>query len=324
MASSAGSNKVIYAALAGNAGIAITKYIAAMMSGSSAMLSEAIHSTVDTGNELLMLYGVKRSRRPADGDQPLGHARELYFWSFIVALMVFALGALVSLWEGYNHLRNPEPATDLWLNYLVLAIAACFEGYSWNVARRELAREKGDMTYLQAATQSKDPTTFTVLFEDSAALLGLLIAFVAVTLSHVLEMPWIDGLGSVGIGLVLAGTAAYLARESKALLIGEPALPEVEKKVRALTQSQPEVAELIGLQTLQLSPDAIVVMMNVAFDDALAVPRIERAVGEIDSRIREEIPEVQLVMIKPRGEAVAKGARPGPMARTRLEPPAPR
>jgi cation diffusion facilitator family transporter len=302
MTSSAGSNRVIYAALAGNGAIAVMKYVVAALSGSSAMLSEAVHSTVDTGNQLLLLYGKRRSALPADDAHPLGHARELYFWSFIVALLVFSLGAGISFYQGVHHLLAPAAATGLGWNYLVLALSALFEGYSWNVARREIGAEKGELSYVEAARLSKDPTSFTVLFEDSAALIGLAIAFVAITAAAGTGIHELDGVGSLGIALVLGATAAFLARESKALLIGEPALPAVEARLRSITLAHPEVAEVNGLRTTHLSPDAIVVMMTVAFHDNLSTPAIEAAVDRIDAEIRQAMPQVRLVMLKPRGE----------------------
>lgn len=310
MSSSSGSTRVIYAALAGNAAIAVTKYVVAFISGSSAMLSEAVHSTVDTGNQVLLLYGTRRSARPPDDSHPLGYARELYFWSFIVALLVFSLGAGVSIYEGIKHIQNPVESTGLRLNYIVLAVSALFEGYSWNVARKEMKAQKGNRTYLEAARLSKDPTTFTVLFEDSAALSGLFIAFLAITAAHLTGHPELDGIGSVGIGLVLAATAVFLARESKALLIGEPADPSVEKEIVAMVQSAPSVAEVNGLTTTHLSPDAIVVALSVAFRDDMDTPGIEAAVAQIDAAIREAFPAVQLVMLKPRGESPRSAGTP--------------
>ena len=302
MATAKKSNKVIYAALAGNAAIAVTKFVAATFSGSSAMLSEAIHSTVDTGNQGLLLYGRHRAAKPPDDSHPFGYSRELYFWSFIVALLVFSVGAGVSFYEGFKHLTNPESSTNLTMNYIVLGISALFEGYSWNVARGEMAAEKGDLTYWQAAQASKDPTTFTVLFEDSAALTGLFIAFVAITLSHVTGIAELDGVGSVGIGCVLAATAIFLARESKNLLIGETASPAIEAEVRRIAGEDADVARVLSLRTTHLGPDAIVAALSVAFRDDMGTQQIEAAVDRIDREIRERIPEIGIVVLKPRGE----------------------
>jgi cation diffusion facilitator family transporter len=307
--SASNSKGVVYVALAGNACIAATKFVAAALSGSSSMLSEAIHSTVDTGNQILLLYGLKRSQRPPDAQHPFGYGRELYFWSFIVALLVFSAGAGVSFYEGIVHLRDPEPAEGLWINYAVLALSFVFEGYSWNVARRDMKRSKGDLSYIEAARQSKDPTTFTVLFEDSAALLGLLIAFSAVTASHLTGLAELDGVGSLAIGVLLAATAAFLARESKALLIGEAAMPEVEADVRRIAEDVSEVVEVNGLRTTHLGPEAVVVILSVAFRDDLSTTEVETAIQTIDARIRGALPQVRAVVVMPRAEAPASGAR---------------
>jgi divalent metal cation (Fe/Co/Zn/Cd) transporter len=229
----------------------------------------------------------------------------------------------VSFYEGVVHLRHPEPSTSLTMNYIVLGLAALFEGYSWNVARKEMAQSKGKLGYFAAARVSKDPTTFTILFEDSAALAGLLIAFIAITAAHVLEIPELDGVGSMAIGVVLAGTAVFLARESKALLIGEAALPEVEARMREIAESEAGVAEVNGLRTSQLGPEAVIVAMQVAFDDAMETPAIEAAVQRIEDRIRQEMPQIGAVMIKPRGEAAARRGRRDSARTDGLAPKAP-
>ncbi|RUY17703.1 cation diffusion facilitator family transporter, partial [Mesorhizobium sp. M7A.F.Ca.US.005.03.2.1] len=207
MAGHGGSKKVIYAALAGNLAIALTKFAAAAFTGSSAMLSEGVHSLVDTGNGGLLLYGMHRAARPADRTHPLGHGRELYFWSFIVALLVFALGAGVSFYEGAVHIMAPEPVANAKVNYIVLGLSFLFEGSSWWVALKEFRRQKGRQGWLQAVQSSKDPSVYTVLFEDSAALLGLIVAFAGILAAELLEMPELDGAASIGIGLILGATA---------------------------------------------------------------------------------------------------------------------
>ncbi|RVA22270.1 cation diffusion facilitator family transporter, partial [Mesorhizobium sp. M7D.F.Ca.US.004.03.1.1] len=233
MAGHGGSKRVIYAALAGNLAIAVTKFAAALFTGSSAMLSEGVHSLVDTGNGGVLLYGMRRAARPADRTHPLGHARELYFWSFIVALLVFALGAGVSFYEGVVHIMAPEPVANAEVTYIVLGLAFLFEGSSWWVALKEFRKQKGKEGWLQAVQSSKDPSVYTVLFEDSAALLGLIVAFAGILAADLLEMPELDGAASIGIGLILGATAIFLARESKGLLIGEPASLEVQRQVLA-------------------------------------------------------------------------------------------
>lgn len=299
MASHAGGKLVVYAALAGNFAIAVVKFVAAAFTGSSAMLSEGVHSLVDTTNELLLLYGMNRAARPADRDHPFGHGRELYFWSFIVALLVFALGSGVSFYEGVKHIRNPEPTEDLLVAYVVLGLSAVFEGTSFAIAVRQFARHKGDEGWLAAIRRSKDPTTFTVLFEDGAALIGLLIAAVGIAAAHLLEQPILDGVASIGIAAVLAVTAAMLARECKGLLIGETADPAVGARVVALADADPAVASANGAMTAQVGPDSVVVALSTEFDDALTAPEIERAVARIEAAIRREHPEVVSVFVKP-------------------------
>ncbi|RUT98082.1 cation diffusion facilitator family transporter, partial [Mesorhizobium sp. M7A.T.Ca.TU.009.01.3.2] len=200
MAGHGGSKKVIFAALAGNFAIALTKFAAAAFTGSSAMLSEGVHSLVDTGNGGLLLYGMHRAARPADRTHPLGHGRELYFWSFIVALLVFALGAGVSFYEGVIHMMAPEPVANAEVTYIVLGLSFLFEGSSWWVALKEFRQQKGKQGWLRAVQSSKDPSVYTVLFEDSAALLGLIVAFAGILAAEVLEMPELDGAASIGIG----------------------------------------------------------------------------------------------------------------------------
>ena len=299
MAGHGGSKMVIYAALAGNLAIALTKFAAAFFTGSSAMLSEGVHSLVDTGNGGLLLYGMHRAARPANRAHPLGHGRELYFWSFIVALLVFALGAGVSFYEGIVHIMAPEPAANVKVNYIVLGLSFLFEGSSWMVALKEFRREKGTQGWLQAVQSSKDPSVYTVLFEDSAALLGLIVAFAGILAAEMLEMPELDGAASIGIALILGATAIFLARESKGLLIGEPASPEVQRKVLAIAQQDPAVQRANGVLTVHLGPQEIVAGLSIEFEDHLAAPEIEACVERIEARLKKEMPEITRLFVKP-------------------------
>lgn len=299
MAGHGGSRMVIYAALAGNLAIALTKFAAAFFTGSSAMMSEGVHSLVDTGNGGLLLYGMHRAARPADRTHPLGHGRELYFWSFIVALLVFALGAGVSLYEGIIHIMAPEPVANVKVNYIVLGLSFLFEGSSWMVALKEFRREKGTQGWLQAVQSSKDPSVYTVLFEDSAALLGLIVAFAGILAAQLLEMPELDGAASIGIALILGATAIFLARESKGLLIGEPASPEVQKKVLAIAQQDPAVQRANGVLTVHMGPQEIVAGLSVEFEDHLTAPEIEACVERLEARLKEEMPEITRLFVKP-------------------------
>jgi cation diffusion facilitator family transporter len=299
MSSQSSSRKVIYAALAGNLLIAATKFVAAFFTGSSAMLSEGVHSLVDTGNGGLLLYGMRRARKPADRGHPLGHGRELYFWSFIVALLVFALGAGVSLYEGISHIMNPEPIRNATVNYVVLALSFLFEGSSWWIALREFRATKGDLGYFEAVRLSKDPTVFSVLFEDSAALLGLGFAFAGILGAQIYDMPELDGAASIGIALVLAATAMFLARESKGLLIGEAALPGVQDAILAIAQQDQAVQKANGVLTIHMGPREIVAALSVEFEDHLAAPSIEECVQRLEDRLTKEIPEVVALFVKP-------------------------
>ena len=319
MAGHAGSKRVIYAALAGNLAIALTKFGAAFFTGSSAMLSEGVHSLVDTGNGALLLYGMHRAARPADRTHPLGHGRELYFWSFIVALLVFALGAGVSLYEGIIHILAPVPVVNAKVNYIVLGLSFLFEGSSWLVALKEFRRQKGRQGWFQAVRSSKDPSVYTVLFEDSAAMLGLVVAFVSIAASELLGMPELDGVGSVGIAIILGATAIFLARESKGLLMGEPASPEVERGVLEIAQQDPAVQRANGILSVHIGPEEIVAGLSIEFEDHLTAPDIEACVERLEARLRKEMPQISRLFVKPqtagtweqRRKAIAEASEEG-------------
>lgn len=299
MAAHSGSTKVIYAALAGNLLIALTKFVAALLTGSSAMLSEGVHSLVDTGNGLLLLYGLRRSARPPDRHHPLGYGRELYFWSFIVALLVFALGAGIAFYEGLTHMLDPVPIENAMVNYVVLGLCFLFEGGSWWVAKREFDGKKGDLGYVEAVRRSKDPSVYTILFEDSAALLGLVIAFTGILAAEYTGLPQLDGAASIGISMILGATAIFLARESKGLLMGEPALPDVQEAILAIAQADPAVERANGVLTTHLGPEQIVANLSIDFADRLTAPEIEACVERIEARLAAEVPEVTALFVKP-------------------------
>jgi cation diffusion facilitator family transporter len=296
----AGNSKpVVIAALAGNTLVAITKFIAAWWTGSSAMLSEAIHSLVDTSNQVLLLYGLRRAERPPDASHPLGYGREIYFWSFIVALLMFTIGAGVTLYEGIQHISNPHDIVDPRVNYIVLACAAVFEGITWLVALREFSKSKGELGYYEAMRHSKDPPTFIVLFEDSAALLGLLIAFLGTSAADQLGMPILDGLASIGISVLLAGTALVLARESKGLLLGEPASRETRDAILAIAQKLDGIERVQIIFTVHLAPEQVVVALRLEFRDDLKAPDIEKLTAELERRIHDAHPDVIAIFAKP-------------------------
>jgi cation diffusion facilitator family transporter len=299
MSSQNSSKLVIYAALVGNLLVALTKFVAAALSGSSSMLSEGVHSLVDTFNEVLLLYGIRRAGRAPDRAHPLGYGRELYFWSFIVALMLFALGAGVSIYEGVQHMMTPEPIENAHLNYIVLALSFVFEGVSWYVALRSFRRAKGDLGTWEAVRKSKDPPSFMVLFEDSAALIGIAIAALGTFCADVLKMPALDGAASILIGAVLALTSVLLARESKGLLIGERADSRIAGSIESLAAGESGVSGANGVITVHLAPDQIVVALSLEFDDALCTPQIEAAVSQLEKRVHERHPEVVALFVKP-------------------------
>ena len=248
------STPAVYAALAGDLLVALAKSVAAIWTGSSAMTSEATHSFVDAGNEILLLYGMRRAHRRADVEHPLGYGRELYFWSFIVAVMVFAFGAGFAVYEGVNHILRPEPIQHPMVNYAVLGFAFLIDGWSWLVSFRQFTAAKGDLGVYEAFRRSKDRPSFMVLFENSAALLGLLIATIGTFAAVALDEPVLDGVASIIIGILLGVTAALLARESKSLLIGEQADPRLSRSILAIAAAQPSVSQANGLLTVQLAP----------------------------------------------------------------------
>jgi cation diffusion facilitator family transporter len=303
------SRKAIYAALLGNLLVAATKGVAAVVSGSASMLSEAVHSLVDCGNEVLLLYGQARAARPPDLSHPFGYGRELYFWSFVVALLIFALGAGVSIYEGVLHILDPEPIRDPLVNYIVLALAFLFEGASWLVSFKQFRAASGKNELYDAFVRSKDPPSFMVLFEDSAALLGILLAVLGTFVATTFDMPVMDGVASILIGLVLTGVAMLLARESKSLLIGEPAERELVDSILAVAAGVRGVVRANGALTSHLSPDDIVVLLSLEFEDKLCVPELEEVVLEIERVVREKHPQVVSLFVKPQtprtfGEAV--------------------
>jgi cation diffusion facilitator family transporter len=293
------SRTAILAALVGNLLIAVTKGVAAAVTGSSAMLSESVHSLVDTGNEVLLLYGLKRAAKPPDDRHPYGYGRELYFWSFVVALLIFAVGAGVSVYEGVVHIRHPEPIEQVWINFVVLGLALVFEGVSWWFGWKAFSRVRRSRPIWDAFVASKDPTTFMVLFEDSAALAGIVIAAVATFLSWQLRLPWIDGTGSILIGLVLAFVAIVLARECKELLIGERAAPELSAAVRKTASEDPCVREVVDITTSQMGPDQVIATIAIRIDDTLQVPEVEQLIERIEDRIRSRYPQLFRIFIRP-------------------------
>lgn len=293
------ANIVIYAALAANLGIAVAKFVAAAITGSSSMLTEGVHSLVDTGNQGLLLYGQYRGKRAPDRDHPFGYGRELYFWAFVVAILIFGLGAGVSIYEGWKHIQSPEPLRDPLVNYIVLAIAFALEGTSWWIAMREFSASKGEMGWWRAIKESKDPSGFIVLFEDSAALAGLVVAGAGVWASHHWGDPRIDGWASVVIGVILAAVASLLARESKGLLIGERANLDMVARIRALLEAEPCITHVNHVRTIHTAPDRIFVAISADFDDALPMGEAESLIERIEHRLKAQEPKLSSIYIRP-------------------------
>jgi cation diffusion facilitator family transporter len=293
-----GSKKVIFAALIGNALISVTKFIAAFFTGSSAMLSEGIHSLVDTGNQVLLLYGLKRASLPADEDFPFGHGKEIYFWSFIVAILIFALGGGISIYEGIQHLIHPEPIKNPLINYIVLGLAMLFEGAAWLLALQEFRRVKGKWGYFEAVKRTKDPSIFVVLFEDSAAMLGLVVAFCGIALSQYTGILYFDGAASVIIGCILIGTAAWLAYETKGLLIGERANIFVINDIKTILTDNPNVMHINEVLTMHMGPDYVLVNLSLDFKDSLTIDELEITIATIDDKIKEQHPSVKRIFIE--------------------------
>ncbi len=304
MASS--SKKVIYAALIGNALIAVTKFAASVVTGSSAMLAEGIHSLVDTGNQGLLLLGLHKAKRPPDEKFPFGHGKEVYFWSFVVAILIFALGAGISLYEGVHHIFHPEPVENPMINYIVLGLTLIFEGGAWFFAFKEFARAKGKWSYIQAVQRGKDPTIFMVLFEDSAAVLGLVVAFLGIWLGQVTGIVYLDGIATVIIGLILGGTAVWLAYETKGLLIGESANQEVVQSIREMATQLPGVTHVNEVLTMHMGPEFILVNISVDFLDGVTSEVVEECVAQLDVRIKAQHPLVKRVFVEAEARRVSK------------------
>jgi len=292
------SKKVIYAALAGNSLIAVTKFVAAAVTGSSAMFSEGIHSAVDTGNQVLLLHGMRQAHKPSDSRFPFGHGKEVYFWSFAVAILIFAVGAGVSLYEGIIHTMHPEPISNPMISYIVLGLALLFEGGAWYFALTEFTKAKGKRGYIEAVKRSKDPTMFVVLFEDSAAMLGIVVAFAGILLSDLTGILIFDGIASIIIGLILGGTAVWLAYETKGLLIGESADEMVVEGIRTIINKLEGVVNLNEVLTMHMGPEFILVNISIDFQDEIPASDLEVIISRMDNRIKEAFPNVKRIFIE--------------------------
>jgi cation diffusion facilitator family transporter len=293
------NKRVVYVAISANLAIAATKFIAAFFSGSSAMLSEGIHSLVDTGNQMLLLLGIYNSQKPTDATHPFGYGKELFFWSLIVAIVLFGIGGGMAIYEGVTHLIRPHPLEDLTWAYIVLGAATVFEAVSWHTAYREtLATKKGEGGLWQAIRHSKDPSVFTVLFEDSAALLGLLAAFLGVYFSHLLHNPYLDAAASIIIGTTLCVVALLLIQKSRGLLIGEAADPEEIASIVWIARNEPAVAAINRVLTMYIGPNEVLLNLDVQFRSFLLAAQLSATVRRLEQAIRAQHPHIKHIFIK--------------------------
>ncbi len=292
------SKIVVYGAIAANVAIAIAKFVAAYFTGSSAMLSEGIHSLVDSGNGGLILFGLNRSQQPADARHPFGHSKDLYFWTVIVAVMIFAVGGGLSLYEGYEHLQRPAPLSDPTWSYWVLGLAMLFEGTACALAYREFRKTQGKSGFWRALRDSRDPAVFAILLEDMAALVGLVIALAGVYFGHLLNNPYLDGAASVAIGFLLIGMSVFMLREARGLLVGEGASPEVLQGLETLAGHDAAVAKLRAPLTMYLGPDDAILALDIAFHDHLTAVEIEQAVERLQTAIKAKYPEFNRIFIE--------------------------
>ena len=300
-----GSTKVVVAALGFNGLIAVSKFVAATITGSAAMLSEALHSVADTANQGLLLLGMKKSRRPADTRHPFGYSKELYFWSFVVAILLFSMGAGVSIYEGVQKLIKPHPITSPIVNYVVLGVAIVFEAASTFVALREFNAQRGTMSPVAALKSSKDPALFTVVLEDLAALTGLAIALIGTLMADLGGWLAADAVASIAIGCVLAGVAAFMSRETKSLLIGEAASSEVVEGVRTLIEAEAAATGAIkrihAIRTMHLGPQDVLLTVRMDFEDSVSAARVEHIVGDLERAIRARFPEIRQLFLAAAG-----------------------
>jgi len=303
------SAAIVVIALIGNLCITVSKFVAAVLTGSAAMASEGVHSLADTTNELLLLYGLRRANAPPDTRHPFGYGREAYFWTFIVALLILIIGASVSFYQGVSHLRNPHALSHMTAIYVVIAISFVFEGVSWWSALKGVRKAKGALGYYEAFRASKDPSVFTVLLEDSAALLGLLAALVGTVLADRTGRPEFDGAASIVIAMLLCATSFLLARETKALLIGEPARPELQESILEIAGKEECIVHANGVVTVQLGPNQVFAGLSTEFRDSLTTPEIEQYVERVEAALRKCHPEVVALYVKPQTQEVWEARR---------------
>lgn len=282
------SKVAIYSALTANFAIAVTKFIAAGVTGSSAMVSEGIHSIVDTLNEILLLLGIKLSKQPADKKRPFGYGKELYFWSFIVSILIFGVGGGISFYEGITHIRHPEAIRDPFWNYVVIGIAFLFDGISFIIAFRSFNKVRGDKPFWQTVRNSKDPASFVVLFEDATDVIGLLVAFAGVYLSSTYNLPLLDGIASIIIGLLLTAVSIILTRESRSLLMGEAVSPKTLEAITRIVKTESAVVDVKHALSMYMGPNEIVLILRIEYKRGLATQEILSSSKQIKKQIQSE------------------------------------
>lgn len=292
------SKKAIYGAIIANSAIAISKFAASFFTGSSAMLSEGIHSLVDTGNGILLLYGIKKSKREPDEDHPFGYGNEIYFWSFVVAILIFALGGGIALYEGIEHLYHPKEVKNVMLNYVILLFSMVFEGYALRVALKQFKETRGDKPLIKALKDTKDTSTAAIVIEDTAALIGLSLAFIALLLGQITGIPYFDGLGSVLIGVLLISVSFFFAIECKGLLVGEGLLKEDVEKIAEILKNHTSISAFKKPLSLYFGPNEVLVNLDVNFKDDLNADGIEVAIDEIEQAIKKTLPSVNRIFIE--------------------------
>ena len=307
-----GSTKAVVAAMVANLGIAIAKFGGAFYTGSSAMLAEGVHSLVDTGNQILLLLGMKRSKRPADTCHPFGYSREIYFWSFVVAVLLFTAGGTVAIYEGIQKLAHPHPITNPIVNYIILTLAIVLEAASFAVALKEFRKVSTGQHWWSTVREAKDPVLFTVLFEDTAAMIGLVVALVGLVAAHLLGIPALDGIASIVIGSVLIVASLLLARETMSLIVGEAASPALLNDVERLIRAAPGVTGVRDISSAHLGPHDVLVTAAVDFEDAVPAGEVERIVARIVAAVRAAQPDVRQLFLAPTSFAAtdASGKQP--------------
>ena len=298
----ASSKLPIYSALVANLAIAVTKFIAAAITGSSAMISEGIHSVVDTSNEVLLLLGISKSKKLPDDNRPFGYGKELYFWSFIVSILIFGVGGGISFYEGVMHLQHPNPIENPFWNYIVLVVALIFDGSSFIIALKAFNKKRADTPFWKAVKKSKDPTSFVVLFEDAADVLGLVVAFAGIVMGQWLHEPIWDGIASILIGLILTGVSIVLARESRSLLMGETASPVILNEVKEMVMNDPAVLNLRKSMSMYMAPEEMLLVLETVFRDELTTHELNAAINRIKTVINKRFPIIKQIYIEPESE----------------------